>query len=210
MNKIKTIGTLFILAAPSGGGKSSLTKALCQNINQVEVAISHTTRKIREGETNGIHYHFVNDETFLSMIDEDAFVEHALVFGAHYGTSKAALLSKLDAGLDVILDIDWQGARQISQIFDNVASVFIVPPSLDQLKARLLKRAREGEDVIESRMAQAKSEMSHHNEFDYLVINDDFDKALDDLTHIVKAHRLKQSTQAIKSRDLLSNLLESQ
>lgn len=204
---MKSTGNLYIVAAPSGGGKTSLVKALLADLVNIEVSVSHTTRAQRPYEKDGRDYHFVSDETFQKMVENDEFIEHAEVFGAHYGTAKAPLMQRLEQGIDVLLDIDWQGARQLTDLFSNVVTVFILPPSLEVLEARLKKRAQDSLDTIASRMQQAKNEISHYQAFDYLIINEAFEQALAELKAIVHANRLKRSVQSIRYEKLLSNLL---
>ncbi|WED42345.1 guanylate kinase [Legionella cardiaca] len=203
-------GSLIIVAAPSGGGKTSLVKKLVNEMDNIAVSISHTTRSMRPGEQDGIDYFFINEQQFLQMIKEDAFIEHALVFNHYYGTSVAQIKARLEAGIDVVLDIDWQGAQQIRRIFSESISVFIIPPSLDVLKQRLLGRRQDNEDVIKERMKRAQDELSHYSEFDYLIVNDDFEKAAAELQAIVVANRLKMKRQSLQQRKLLSFLLASQ
>lgn len=203
-------GNLIIVAAPSGGGKTSLVKKLLGTLTQIEVSISHTTRLMRPGETEGVDYFFVNESQFLKMIDERAFIEHAQVFNHYYGTSIGQIETRLACGIDVVLDIDWQGAQQIKSLFPEAISVFVVPPSLTMLRARLLARGQDHEEVVNNRMHQAQDELGHFSEFDYLVVNDDFDKAADELRTIVIANRLKMGKQRIRQRKLLSFLLSSQ
>ncbi|MFY7697243.1 MAG: guanylate kinase [Legionella sp.] len=202
-------GNLFIVAAPSGGGKTSLVKKLVIDIPDIEVSISHTTREQRPGEQAGVDYFFVDESEFLTMIDAGSFVEYAHVFSHYYGTSVAQLHDRLSAGIDVVLDIDWQGAQQIKKVFTNAVGVFIVPPSLTELKQRLRDRQRDNEDVITSRMRQAQDELSHYHEFDYLIVNDDFSKAADELQAIVLSHRLRIVRQSKKQQELLSLLLST-
>jgi guanylate kinase len=203
---------LFIVAAPSGAGKSSLISALLQRaqegllLNLAELSVSHTTRAPREGEVDGQHYHFVNVEQFKAMIEQDAFYEHAQVFDNFYGTSKAAINEQLAQGIDVFLDIDWQGARQVKAVNPNVVSIFVLPPSKDELNVRLVSRGKDSDEIIQSRMAQAQQEMSHYNEFDYLIVNDNFAHALDQLFTIVKAHGLRTSQQELRHTELLQDL----
>ncbi len=204
-----SIGSLFIVAAPSGGGKTSLIKQLVSNLTRIEVSISHTTRDKRSAEIDGVDYCFIDELQFKHMIDEDAFVEYAQVFNHFYGTSKEQIKNRLNAGIDVVLDIDWQGARQIKQLFADAVSIFILPPSLDSLKQRLTHRQRDNEDVILSRMQKAHDEMSHYDEFDYLIVNDDFDVASSELKAVILAQRLRISRQIIQQRKLLSFLLAS-
>lgn len=202
-------GTLFIVAAPSGGGKTSLVKKLLHDVGSIEVSVSHTTREMRPGETNGIDYFFTSDVDFQKLIEQNAFVEHACVFNHFYGTSFHQIKERLSSGIDVVLDIDWQGAQQIKQAFSNAVSVFVIPPSLGVLKQRLQDRRQDNDDVIEDRMKRARDEMSHYSEFDYLIVNDDFDAAAAQLQSIVIAHRLRTARQSIQQRNLLSFLLSS-
>ncbi|KTC65432.1 guanylate kinase (plasmid) [Legionella adelaidensis] len=200
-------GTLFIVAAPSGGGKTSLVRALVKNLANIEVSISHTTRDKRAGEENGINYFFIDQTEFFQMINNNEFIEHALVFNHYYGTSKAQINERLKAGIDVVLDIDWQGAQQIKRIFTDAVGIFVIPPSLTELKTRLQMRQRDKEEIIHSRMQKAQDEMSHYPEFDYLIVNDHFEKAAAELEAIVVATRLKIEKQSIKQQKLLSFLL---
>lgn len=200
-------GTLFIVAAPSGGGKTSLVKRLVQNLPEIEVSISHTTRDKRPGETDGVHYFFVSEATFLDMIQQQAFIEHAQVFEHYYGTSVVQVRARLEAGIDVVLDIDWQGAQQIKHLFPQSVSIFILPPSLEALHQRLESRQRDSAEVIQRRMARACDELSHYAEFDYLVVNDSFEQAAQDLQAIVISQRLQISRQVKKQQQLLSFLL---
>ncbi len=200
-------GSLFIVAAPSGGGKTSLVKKLVQTLPDIDVSISHTTRDMRPTEVNGIDYFFVNDIEFQRMIHDHALVEYAHVFHHCYGTSAAQIKDRLHAGVDVVLDIDWQGAQQIKRAFSDAVSVFIIPPSLEVLNQRLMDRQRDDTQVIADRMQQARKELSHYNEFDYLIVNDDFNQAATQLQAIVLAHRLQMARQRIQQRKLLSFLL---
>lgn len=203
-------GTLFIIAAPSGGGKTSLVKALLTEVENIVVSISHTTRPIRAQEQNGVDYFFVEHQQFQDMIQKQQFVEYAKVFDYDYGTSVAQIETRIQQGEDVLLDIDWQGALQIRKRFKNVVSVFVVPPSIEVLRERLQARQRDPLEIIESRMIQAQSEMSHYAEFDYLLVNDDFNVALNELKSIVIAHRLRMAQQKNVRAQLLSNLLNTQ
>ncbi len=203
-----TPGTLFLVSAPSGAGKTSLVRALAGADSRVRLSISHTTRPRRPAEANGVHYHFVTEARFRSMIEENAFLEHARVFGNYYGTSRAGVVEGLDAGFDVILEIDWQGARLVREQIPDAVGVFILPPSRAVLEARLRNRAEDTEEVIEQRLAKAVEEMSHHAEFEYLIVNDKFDEALDDLRAVVRAARLRHARQRILRRTLLTELLE--
>ena len=178
-------GRLFVVAAPSGAGKTSLVKALIDSMPDVGVAVSHTTRPKRAGEIDGVNYHFVTTEAFQRMQESRAFLEWATVFGNLYGTSRAEVERITASGRHVILEIDWQGARQIRQALPGVTSIFILPPSLETLKARLLARAQDDPASIARRTAEAINEISHHDEFDYIVVNDDFETALAELASIV-------------------------
>lgn len=203
-------GSLIIVAAPSGGGKTSLVKKLVNSLDKLEVSISHTTRKIRPGEQEGLDYFFVDQQQFLDMVKASAFVEYAQVFNYYYGTSVAQISDRLRAGIDVVLDIDWQGAQQIRRTFPNSVSVFVLPPSLAILQQRLADRRQDNQDVIDKRMQRAQDELSHFAEFDYLIINDDFTKAAMELQAIVIANRLCTVRQQAEQRKLLSFLLASQ
>ncbi|MDP3706199.1 MAG: guanylate kinase [Legionellaceae bacterium] len=204
------VGRLFIVASPSGGGKTSLVNQLILDVDQIEVSISHTTRQKRPAETDGVHYFFVSELEFVQMIDQGAFIEHACVFNHFYGTSVAQINDRLRAGIDVVLDIDWQGAQQIKRMYPDAVSVFVIPPSLDVLRERLMNRRQDNDSIIRSRMQRAQDEMSHYHEFDYLIVNDDFAKAAYELTAIVRAERLSMARQAVRQRKLLSFLLTSQ
>jgi len=202
-------GTLFIVSAPSGAGKSSLIQALLktQPLYDTQVSVSHTTRGMRPGEAHGEHYYFVSKDEFEAMIAEDAFLEHAKVFDNYYGTSRKAIEQVLSTGVDVFLDIDWQGAQQIRAKMPAARSIFVLPPSQDELDRRLRGRGQDSEEVIARRMAQAVSEMSHYAEYDYLIINDDFDLALSDLKTIIRAERLRMGRQKARHDALISKLL---
>lgn len=204
-------GNLFILSAPSGAGKSSLIKALLEQAKEkstrpMQVSVSHTTRDPRPGENNGEHYHFVSVGSFKKQIQQNAFYEYAEVFGNFYGTSEAAIDEQLAQGIDVFLDIDWQGAQQVRMKKPSVTTIFISPPSRQELENRLRGRGQDSDEVIASRMAQAQGECSHYEEFDYIVINDDFDQALNELTTIVNNQRLKKSQQVAQHKGLLEAL----
>lgn len=200
-------GILFIISAPSGAGKTSLVSALLQGDPTLTLSISHTTRPRRPKETAGVNYHFVDKATFEKMVAADAFVEHAEVFGNCYGTSRAAVADALSRGSDVLLEIDWQGAALVRRALPESVSIFIVPPSQAALRQRLLGRAQDHPDVIESRLAEARSEMQHHSEFDYLVVNDQFDRALEELQAIILAERCRGARRAERNRALLDALL---
>jgi len=200
-------GTLYIFAAPSGAGKTSLVKALIDTTDNIEVSVSHTTRAPRPGEVDGMNYHFTDVDTFQSMVAKGAFLEHAQVFDNYYGTARSNIEQQLAAGVDVILEIDWQGARQVRQQFPDSIGVFILPPSRLALEERLRGRGQDGDDVIARRMQEAESEMSHYGEFDYLVINDDFTTALAELAAIVTARRLRTQVQVSRHGQMLKELL---
>lgn len=200
-------GTLYTISAPSGAGKTSLVNALLnQGDTRLCVSVSHTTRPRRPGETHGVNYHFVSREEFLTMRAAGTFLESAEVFGNLYGTSALWVQSQLSSGMDVILEIDWQGADQVRQLIDT-KSIFILPPSLETLQHRLDSRGQDDQATIDRRMQQAHDEISHYGAADYLIINDDFDTALDDLRAIVRAARLEQAHQLNNRGDLLRNLL---
>lgn len=203
----KESGNLFVVSAPSGAGKSSLLKALRERVPSLQVAVSHTTRDPRQGECEGEHYHFASKEVFMAMVERGEFLEHAQVFDRFYGTSEAAVRRPLDAGADLVLEIDWQGARQVRHRFPGACSIFILPPSVEALRERLTGRGQDSVEVIDRRMRDAVSEMSHYPEFDYLVINDSFDQALDELGCILSAQRLRQSLQDRRQAGLLQALL---
>jgi guanylate kinase len=204
----QTRGNLFILSAPSGAGKSSLISALLNKHTDMKVSVSHTTRSPRPGEENAVHYHFVTTEEFKALIAQDDFFEWAQVFDNYYGTSKQAIESQLNAGIDVFLDIDWQGAQQVRKIMPAVQTIFILPPSKAELEKRLNNRGQDSAEVIAGRMAQAQSETSHYSEYDYVIVNDDFNTALADIEAIVMAQRLTLKAQSCRHQDLLDNLLK--
>ena len=179
------MANLFIIAAPSGCGKTSLVKALLENSKNLAVSVSHTTRKPRKGEIDGENYHFVSNETFEQMISNNDFLEYAEVFGNMYGTAKTNIYEKLDSDISIILEIDWQGARQVRQNMPEVISIFILPPSKNVLLERLTTRGQDDKATISERMENSEKEMSHYNEFGYLIINDQFDSALNNLKAII-------------------------
>jgi len=202
-------GQLFMVSAPSGAGKTSLVKQLRENIANIAVSISHTTRLKRPSEVHGQDYIFVDKAEFESMIAEQAFLEHARVFDNFYGTAQQTVEDQLDKGLDVILEIDWQGARQIRQVMPDSRSVFILPPSLQELEKRLRKRGQDDDEVIANRMANAVGEILHFNEYDYLLINDDFACASQQLRAIFIADRSKTKRVQQQQAQLLASLLNS-
>ncbi|CDG19853.1 Guanylate kinase [Xenorhabdus poinarii G6] len=202
-------GTLYIVSAPSGAGKSSLIQALLktQPLYDTQVSVSHTTRQARPGENHGEHYFFTTVDEFQKMISHDDFLEYACVFGNYYGTSRKVIEDTLASGVDVFLDIDWQGAQQIRQKMPAARSIFILPPSREELLRRLRGRGQDSEEVIAKRMAQAVAEMEHYNEYDYVIINDDFNTALADLQSIIRSERLRLDRQIQRHDALISKLL---
>jgi guanylate kinase len=202
-------GNLFILSAPSGAGKSSLISALLKQTSprDMQVSVSHTTRDPRPGENNGEHYHFVSVDEFKRQIKQNAFYEYAEVFTNYYGTSEVAIDEQLAQGIDVFLDIDWQGAQQVRMKKPSVTTIFISPPSRQELEKRLRNRGQDNEEIIQSRMSQAQAECSHYQEFDYIIVNDDFDTALTELTTIVNNQRLKRRQQIEQHATLFDELL---
>jgi guanylate kinase len=200
-------GTLYVFSAPSGAGKTTLVKALLEQTDDIGVSVSHTTRVSRSGEFDGKDYNFVSQDQFKALIDQNAFLEHAQVFDNFYGTSQIWVEQELSAGRDVILEIDWQGAKQIRQQMPNMISVFILPPSREELLKRLTGRGTDEQSIIDRRMQDAVSEMSHYSEFDYLIINDDFATALQELLAVVLARRQRTTVQSQKQQILLENLL---
>lgn len=202
-----TTGTLYIISAPSGAGKTSLVKALIDSEAQIRVSVSHTTRAMRPGEVDGVNYHFASREQFHAMLDKTEFLEHAEVFGNLYGTSQEWVKQTLRDGFDLILEIDWQGAQQVRRLMPEAKSIFILPPTQEALRHRLTNRGQDSGEIIERRMREAVSEMSHYVEYDYLLINDDFAHALSDLKAIFRANQLLQGPQQQRHSGLLSELL---
>lgn len=200
-------GTLYIVSAPSGAGKTTLVGALLKNMPDIKASISHTTRPMRPSEKEGVNYHFVSEEMFLSLINKEAFLEHAQVFNHFYGTSKEWVEKTLSGGIDVILEIDWQGAEQIRDLIPESKSIFILPPSLEALEERLIKRGQDDPTVIKRRLAAAKEEISHYMMADYLLINDGFDETLVEFNSIILHERLKLQSQKQKNLNLLNSLL---
>lgn len=201
------MANLFIISAPSGCGKTSLVKALIKQTKGLSVSISHTTRPARPNETDGENYFFVSKNAFDKIDKSSGFIESAKVFGHYYGSAKQTIEDLLLKGRDVILEIDWQGARQVKQNFKASIGVFILPPSIGALKERLTSRGQDNRSVIKCRMQDAVREMQHFDEFDYLVINDDFDTALNDLAHIIHTQRLSLTQQANRQQNLLTQLI---
>ncbi|MDI5889934.1 guanylate kinase [Halomonas rhizosphaerae] len=200
-------GTLFIVSAPSGAGKTSLVRELIESLDGIQVSVSHTTRERREGEVDGVNYHFVDVPAFEAMIEHGDFFEYARVFDNYYGTSRRTVEAMLAAGQDVILEIDWQGARQVRQQLPDAVSVFILPPSREELERRLASRGTDEHAVVARRMRDAVNEMTHHDEYDYLVINDDFTTALRELQSLVIARRLTRERVSEHHAPLLAALL---
>ena len=203
---IKKSGTLFIISAPSGAGKTTLVQALLDSSPNLYVSISHTTRAKRPYEKNGIDYNFVDENEFQDMVEQQQFLEHAQVFDNSYGTSRTLVEEQLSAGKDIILEIEWQGAKQIRKLVPNVVSIFILPPSYDTLETRLGDRG-DGNEAIERRMRDAKNEISHYNEYDYLVVNDDIEIALEQLSSILKASRHSYRQQKNSFDEFVQDLL---
>ncbi|MDJ0834801.1 MAG: guanylate kinase [Gammaproteobacteria bacterium] len=197
---------LFTISAPSGAGKTSLVKALLEKTSDVAVSVSHATRARRPGEVDGRDYHFVSIEQFEQMVSEDAFLEHARVFDNYYGTSQQAVEDLLEQGKHVILEIDWQGARQVKAKLPDTVAIFILPPSRETLRQRLTDRATDDQSIIERRMADADREMSHYSDAEFLVINDDFDQALQDLECIIHTQALKLERQKLKNPELIASI----
>lgn len=199
-------GTLYVIAAPSGAGKTSLVAALATHLKHLQISISHTTRAMRPGEENGIHYFFTSKPEFERLIAENAFIEYATVFTQYYGTSRQFVEQTLAAGRDVILEIDWQGHAQIKHLFPDSIGIFILPPSMEALKNRLTARQQDAPDIITARLADASETMKHIAAFDYVVMNDDFNTALSELTAIVTAERLRTPAQSERYADLIHSI----
>lgn len=207
MTKKNYSATLYIVSAPSGAGKSSLINAyLNKERKKTRVAISHTTRQPRPGEVAGKHYFYINKSTFQTMVEQNDFIEYATVFDHYYGTSRKEIEGYLEKGIDVLLDIDWQGARQVRKSICDTISIFILPPSLDELQKRLIKRDQDQQQIVNKRMAQAHLEMSHYSEYDYLIINDDFDQAVLQLSTIIQSQALTVKKQERLHRHFLDSL----
>lgn len=201
-------GLLYIVSAPSGAGKTSLVKGLTDALNGVETSVSYTTRPRRDGEVEGVNYHFVDQATFDDMRARGDFLEHATVFGCSYGTSRAQVLGRLERGVDVILEIDWQGAAQVRRTLPAGVSIFILPPSRQTLEQRLTDRGLDTREVIDRRLREAVHEMSHYPDYDYLIVNDEFTEALENLAAIFVANRLSTRYQSVRLSSLIGGLLE--
>lgn len=202
-------GQLFVIAAPSGAGKTSLVAALMAREPTLSLSVSHTTRTRRQGEIDGEHYHFVDEQQFLDDVAAGDFLEHARVFDRYYGTRRSTVNAALGAGQELILEIDWQGAAQVQQQYPDCCSIFILPPGLDTLRQRLISRGQDSGEVIERRMREAAEQISHYHQFDYVVVNDTFDHAVDSLQHIVHADRLRLSRQRHRLHEPLEAMLNS-
>jgi guanylate kinase len=201
-------GTLYIVAAPSGAGKSSLVNALLERERDIVLSISHTTRPRRPGDVDGEHYHFVNRGVFERLVADNAFLEHAEVFGNLYGTSRKAVEPLLEQGRDVLLEIDWQGARQVRKVKPDCVSIFILPPSREELERRLRTRAADSAVTIARRLAESREEIAHVDDFDYVIVNDEFAEALGDLRSIVATRRLRREAQTKRHAALIADLLK--
>ncbi|WP_286833504.1 MULTISPECIES: guanylate kinase [Acinetobacter] len=200
-------GLLFVVSAASGTGKTSLVKALLERVNNLHVSVSHTTRGQRPGELDGVHYHFSTKEDFLNLVNEGGFIEYAEVFGNYYGTAQATVKEQLAKGHDVLLEIDWQGAQQVRRLFPESKQIFILPPSQFDLRQRLSNRGTDSVDVIEHRLSCAVEDMQQYVNFDYVIINDDFNKALHDLEAVIIANRLVLYQQANRHEKLIQALI---
>ena len=199
-------GTLFIITAPSGAGKTTLVKEVLRRIPDLSVSVSYTTRPIRPSEVKGQNYHFIDEKTFSSMVSNNDFLEVAEVYGHKYGTSKSCVNTEFEKGNDVILEIDWQGAEQVKNLFQKACSIFILPPSLEELTDRLYKRRQDDNDTIEIRMAQAKEVISHFTDADYVVVNDKFDETVDNIVAIIRSQKLRVQNQRVNLANLMSDL----
>ncbi|WP_425916358.1 guanylate kinase [Acinetobacter sp. TSRC1-2] len=200
-------GLLFVVSAASGTGKTSLVKALLERVNNLHVSVSHTTRGQRPGELEGVHYHFSQKQDFLALVGQGGFIEYAEVFGNYYGTAQATVKQQLAKGHDVLLEIDWQGAQQVRKLFPESKQIFILPPSQFDLRQRLSNRGTDSVEVIEQRLDCAVEDMQQYTNFDYVIINDDFNKALHDLESVIIANRLVLSQQAVRHQELIEKLI---
>ena len=202
-------GCLFVIAAPSGGGKTSLVNALLEREPGIRLSVSYTTRPPRPGEQDGVHYHFVDVPRFMALKDAGEFLEHAHVHGNWYATSAKWLTDQVHQGRDVLLEIDWQGAAQVRRLIPGAVLIFILPPSIASLRERLVKRGQDSEAVIARRLDAAREEMRHASEFDYVIMNQDFARAVDDLSAIVRASRLAASRQFVRHARVFSELTDT-
>ena len=200
-------GAFIVISAPSGAGKTSIVKTMCAANPAMVRAVSYTTRPPRAKEVDGQDYYFVSEDQFNDLANSGGFFEHANVFGHQYGTPKAEIVSQLERGKDVVVDIDWQGALQLRQGWSDVLSIFVLPPSLEALVERLSSRGQDDAAVIARRMAEAQNEMTHYDAYDYMVLNNDLDQAVKECQHIVQAHHLRTSHQAMRLAPLLVSLL---
>ncbi len=200
-------GLLFVVSAASGTGKTSLVKALLERVNNLHVSVSHTTRGQRPGELDGVHYHFTQKQDFIDLVEQGGFIEYAEVFGNYYGTAQATVKEQLAKGHDVLLEIDWQGAQQVRNLFPESKQIFILPPSQFDLRERLSNRGTDAVDVIEHRLGCAVEDMQQYVNFDYVIINDDFNKALHDLESVIMANRLVMAQQAHRHQALIEKLI---
>ncbi|WP_333661261.1 guanylate kinase [Acinetobacter sp.] len=200
-------GLLFVVSAASGTGKTSLVKALLDRVSNLHVSVSHTTRSQRPGELDGVHYHFTSKDLFLAQVEQGGFIEFAEVFGNYYGTSQTKVKEQLQQGHDVLLEIDWQGAEQVRRLFPESKQIFILPPTQYDLRQRLSNRGTDSVDVIEHRLSCAVEDMRHFANFDYVIINDDFNKAVHDLEAIITANRLVTLQQSARHQQLIANLI---
>ena len=200
-------GLLFVVSAASGTGKTSLVKALLDRVTNLHVSVSHTTRGQRPGELDGVHYHFTEKDNFLALVEQGGFIEYAEVFGNYYGTAQATVKEQLAKGHDVLLEIDWQGAQQVRKLFPESKQIFILPPSQFDLRQRLSNRGTDSVEVIERRLGCAVEDMQQYVNFDYVIINDDFNKALHDLESVIIANRLVITQQASRHQKIISELI---
>jgi guanylate kinase len=202
---------LFVVSAPSGGGKTSLTRASIDALAKAgipaEISVSYTTRVPRPGEQGGVHYHFIDRPAFEAMVGRGEFLEHAVIYGHLYGTARARTEQRLAAGRDVILDIDWQGARQIRQHMPGAIGIYILPPSMATLEQRLRARKQDTEEAIRQRLAVAREEMAHYEYYDYLIVNKDFEQAMAEFVSVFVARRLTRATQEIKHKSLIKKMI---